>query len=124
MEIYKRLQVENKAKLGDSVEFETLNENPIIERPQMRAKGLYNPVEQTRIRAEGTHDPPLAQRPRTDLGGTSGKNLSDKLVRLAQELAKLVIETSNKVHKPKTYNKTINNPINGNGYQGTIDEEL
>lgn len=31
-----------------------------------------------------------------------------------QEIAKSVIETSNKVYKPKTYNKVVNNLINRN----------
>ena len=56
------------------MEVEALNENPTIERPQMRAEGLHNLAEQTRIRAKGAHNPPLAQRPRTDPSGTLGEN--------------------------------------------------
>ena len=111
-------------QLGNSVEVEALNENPTIEQLQIRAEGLHNLAGQTRIRAEGAHNPPLAQRPRTDLGGTSGKNPSDGLVRPAQELAKSVTETSSKVREPKTYNEAVNNPINGNRWQEIIDEEL
>lgn len=114
MKIYKRPCIENETELSDSVEVEVLNKNFTIEQPQMRAKDLYNPNEQTRIRVEGTHNLSLARRPRTDLGKTSGENPSDGLVRPAQELVKLVIETSSKMCKPKTYNKLVNNSINRN----------
>ena len=75
-------------ELGDSVEVKALNENPIIEQSRMKAEGLHNPAEQTRIRTEGAYDPPLAQRRKTDLGGISDKNPPDGLIRPAQELAK------------------------------------
>lgn len=68
-----------------------------------------------KIRAENTHNLLLKQRPRSDLGRILSKNFSNRLIRLVQELAKLVTETSNKMHKSKTYNKAINNLINGNG---------
>lgn len=55
MEIYKRLYVKNKAKLGDFIEVETLNEKPTIEQPQMKAEGLHNLIEQTRVRAKGAY---------------------------------------------------------------------
>ena len=96
------------------MEVEALNEKPIIEQLRIRAEGLHNPDRDTRIRAEGAHNPPLARKPRIDLGTASGKNLSDGLVRPAQELAKSVTETSSKLCKPKTYNEFINNPINRN----------
>ena len=90
----------------------------------MRAKGLHNPAGQTKIRGEGAHDPPLAQRPKTDLGETSGENPPNGLVKPAQELAKSITETSSKVRKPKTYDEAVNNPINRNRWQKAIDEEL
>ena len=90
----------------------------------MRAEDLHNPAGQIRIRAEGAHDPPLAQRPKTDPGGTSGENPSDGLVRPTQELAKSVPKTSSKVREPKTYDEAINDRINGNRWQKVIDEEL
>ena len=111
-------------KLSDSVEIEVLNENPTIERSRMRAEGFYNLAGQTRIRAEGAHNAPLARSPRTDPDGTSGKDPSNGLVRPAQELAKLVTETSSKVREPKTYNEAVNNPINGNRWQEGIDKKL
>ena len=63
-------------------------------------------------------------KPKTDLGGTLGKNPADELVRPAQELAKLVSETSIKVREPKTYDEVINNPIHGNRWRKVINEEL
>ena len=90
----------------------------------MRAEGLYDPAGQTRIKVKGAHDPPLAQTPRTNPGGTSGENPSDGLIRPAQELAKSVTETSSKVREPKTYDEAVNYPINGNRGQEAIDEEL
>lgn len=44
---------------------------------------------------------PLYSKPKTDLGRTSGKNLSDGFVRLARELAKSVAETSSKCESSK-----------------------
>ena len=90
----------------------------------MRAQGLHDPPGQTKIRTTGAHNPPLARRARTDPSGTLGENPSDGLIRPAQELAKSVTETSSKVHEPKTYNKAVNNPINGNRGQEAIDEKL
>ena len=106
------------------MEVEALNENPTIERSRIKAEGFHNPAGQTRIKAEGAHNLSLAQRPRTDPSGTSGKNPLDGLVRPTQELAKLVTETSSKVREPKTYDEAVNDPINGNGWQEAIDKEL
>lgn len=66
------------------------------------------------MRTQDSQDSPLAQRPRTDLGGISSKNLLDRLVKLMQKLAKSVTKTSSKVREPKTYNKAVNNSINRN----------
>ena len=90
----------------------------------MRAEGLHDPARETRIRAEGAHNLPLARRPRKDLGGTSSKNPSVGLIRPAQKLAKSVTESSCKVREPKTYNEVVNNSIKGNRWQKSIDEEL
>ena len=90
----------------------------------MRAEGLHNPSGQMRIRAEGAHNLALAQRPKTDPGGTSGKNPSDGLVKPVQKLVKSVTETTSKVREPKTYDEAVNNPINGNRWQKAIDKEL
>ncbi len=50
-----------------------------------------------RMKIQPPHDP----KPRTDLGGTSGKNpLRDGLIRPAHEFAKSVTETSSKVREP------------------------
>ena len=67
-----------------------------------------------------TFDP----KPRIDLGGTSGKNLADELVRPVQELTKLVTKTSSKVREPKTYDKTINDLIYGNKWREMVNKEL
>lgn len=40
------------------------------------------------------------------------------------EFVKLVTEINSKIQKPKTYNKIISNPIYGNNWKKTIDEEL
>ena len=48
----------------------------------------------------------------------------ERLVKLAQEFAKLVTKTSSKVQKPKTYNEAINDPIHGNRWRRAVDEEL
>lgn len=90
----------------------------------MRAEGLHDSAGQTRIRVEGAHNPPLVRRPRINLSGTLGKNLSDRLIKPAQEIAKSVTEISNKVRKPKTYDKAVNNLIKGNKWQKAIDEEI
>lgn len=101
-----------------------MDKNPIVKRLQMRAEGSRDPARQLRIRAEGPHNPALVSRPRIDLGGTSSKNSSNRLVRPAQKLAKSVIQTSSKVHEPKTYDEAVDNVINRNGWQEAIDEEL
>lgn len=80
----------------------------------MKAEGLHNPIGQMRIRVKCAYNLPLAQRARIDLGGISGENLSDGLIRPTQKLAKSVIKSSSKVHELKTYDKAINNLINGN----------
>lgn len=56
----------------------------------------------------------LHLKPKTNLGGISDKNLGDRLVRLVQELAKLVTKTNNKVQELKTCDKAISNLIYGN----------
>ena len=66
------------------------------------------------MKTESLQNPLLTRRPRKDLDGTSSENPSDRLVKLMQDVAKSVTETSSKVRKPKTYNEAINNPINGN----------
>ena len=44
---------------------------------------------------------PFYSKPKTDLGRTSGKNPSDRFVRLAQELPKSVAETNSKYESSK-----------------------
>ena len=101
----KRPYMENKAEHNASVRVEALNESS--------------------MRNEGPQDRFVIQRPRTDLGGTIGENLLDRLVRPAYiEFAKSVTETSSKVREPKTYNKTISKSIYGNRWRKAIDEEL
>ena len=68
--------------------------------------------------------PPHNPKPRTDLGGTSGKNPIDELVRPVRELAKSVTETSSKVREPKTYDEAINNSVHGNRWREAINEKL
>ena len=69
--------------------------------------------------------PPCNPKPRTNLGGISGKNsLGDGLVRLVYKFAKSVTETSSKVPEPKTYDEAINDPIHGNRWHEAADEEL
>lgn len=74
--------------------------------------------------AEGTHNLLLAQGPRSDLDETLDNNPSDKLVKSMQKLVKSVIETSNKMQKPKTNNNAVNNLINRIQQQKAINEEL
>lgn len=50
----------------------------------------------------------------TDVGGISGNNFGDRLVKSTQEFVKLVTKTSSKIREPKTYDGVINNPIYGN----------
>lgn len=66
----------------------------------------------------------LDPKPRTDLDGITGKNLSNRLVRLVQNIFKAVTDTSNKVRESKTYDETINNPIPGNRWREPVDKEL
>ena len=66
----------------------------------------------------------LDQKPMTDLDRISGKNLTNRLVRLVQELAKLVTETNSKMQEPKTCDEAINNPIHGNRWREIVNEEL
>lgn len=108
MKICKKPFIKNKTELVDSMKVETLNEKPTIEQPKMIAEGFHNSVGQTKIKAESAYNLLLKKRPRIDLGGTSGKNSFNKLVRPAQKLVKLITKTSNKVHKFKTYDKVIN----------------
>lgn len=59
-------------------------------------------------------DPSCNPNPKTDLGGTSGKNpLGDEFVRPARGFAKSVTETSSKVREPKTYNEATSDLIHG-----------
>ena len=67
-------------------------------------------VQTKRMRIQPPHNP----KPRTNLGETSGKNLANRLVRPARELAKSLTETSSKVREPWTYDKAINDPVHGN----------
>lgn len=94
----------------DSVEVEALDKSLI--------------VGQLEIRAEGSYALLPARRLRIDLGEISGKNRSNRLVRLVQELTKSVTKTSSKMHELKTYDEAINNSINRNRWQKAIDEEL
>lgn len=66
----------------------------------------------------------LDLKPRTNLDGTSGKNLADRLVGPAQKLFKSVIETSGKVWEPKTYDEAMNDPIYGHRWREAINKEL
>ena len=52
--------------------------------------------------------PPHNPKPKTDQGGTSGKNLVDEFVRPMQVLTKSVIKISNKVQESEIYDETIN----------------
>lgn len=49
----------------------------------MKIKGFYDPSGQIKKWVKGAYDPPLVQRPKTDLGRTLGKNCSDGLVKPA-----------------------------------------
>ena len=67
----------------------------------------------------------LAQKSKTDQGGTSGKNTpTEGLVRPTQEFAKTVTETSSKMWEPKNYDEAINDPIHRNRWGEVIDEKL
>lgn len=78
-------------------------------------------VQTKRMRIDLSHDP----KPKTDLGGTSGKNpLGDGLVNPAREFAKSVTKTSSKVREPKTYDEAINDLIHGNKWREAVGEEL
>lgn len=76
------------------------------------------------MRAECSHNSQLIRKPRIDLDKISGKNPSDGLVKPVREFAKSIIKTNNKVQKPKTYDKVINNLIYGNRWREVINEEL
>ena len=99
----KRTCIENKAENGGSVEAKALDESGI------RTKNSHNY---------------LVQRPRTDRGGTSGKNPPEGLIRPAHKFAKSVTETSSKVHEPKIYDEDVNNPVHGNKWRKAINKEL
>lgn len=98
-----RPRIENEAEHDGSVEVEGLDESA------MRIKGPHNQ---------------LVQKPRTDVGGTSGENPSEGLVRPARECAKSVTETSSKVREPKIYDEAIHDSVHGNRWREAIDEEL
>lgn len=53
-----------------------------------------------------------------------GQHFSERLVKLIQEFAKLVISANNKVREPIIYNKIIMNAMNENKYQDSIKERL
>ena len=75
------------------------------------------------MRNKGPHN--QIQKPRTNLGGTSGNNPpAEGLVKLALEFAKSVPKTGSKVQESKTYNKVISNPIHENRWWEAIDKEL
>ena len=99
---------------------------PCIENENKAEKEGYVEVEapnESRMRTEDPHN--QIKKPRTDIGGTSGKNPhTEWLVRPVHEFAKLVAETSSKVQEPKTYDEAISDPIHGNRWRETIDEEL
>lgn len=82
------------------MEVKTWDESLKVEQPGMRVKSLHNL--------------PLVRKPRTNLDKTSGKKPSDGLVKPTQELAKSMTENNRKVREPKTCDKAVNNPINGN----------
>ena len=74
-----------------------------------------------RMRIHLLYDP----KPRIDLGETISKSLlRDRLIRFLYKFAKSVIETSNKVREPKTYNKIINHPIHANRWRKAMDKKL
>lgn len=50
---------------------------------------------------------------RIDLVEMLGRNPSDGLIRSIRELVKSVTKISSKLHKPKTFDEVIKNPING-----------
>lgn len=63
----------------------------------MKTYSLYNP------------------KPRTDLGGTSGKNsLKDRLIKPVSKSTKWVAKTNSKIRESKIYNKAINNFMHRN----------
>lgn len=66
------------------------------------------------MRLAKSHSPSVL---RTDLGMDLG-------IRSVCKLAKSLIKTGNKVHKPKTFNKAINNLIHGNRWHKAIDKKL
>lgn len=78
-------------------------------------KVVQNMTKVSRMRLDESHNLPqmrLAKSHspkvlRTDLGMGLG-------IRFVCKLAKSLIKTGNKVHKPKTYNKAINDLIHGN----------
>lgn len=76
------------------------------------------------MRVKVTHNLLLVQKLKTDLSKTLGKNSLEELVRLIQKLAKFVTKNNSKVSKPKTYNEAVNNLINRNKWQKTINKEL
>ena len=95
-------------------------EDTIIEENASGDELVQAIVQTKRMRIHLPHNP----KPRTDLGGTSGKSLADGLVRPVRELAKSMTETSSKVREPKTYDEAINDPVHGNRLREAINEEL
>ena len=69
-------------------------------------------LNESSMRTKGPQDRLVIQRPRIDLGRTTGENFLDGLVRPADlKFTKSVTETSCKVREPKTYDETFNDPI-------------
>ena len=90
----------------------------------MIAESFHNLAKQTRIRDDSAYNLLLTRRPTIDLGGISGKNFLNGLVRHTQELAKSITKTNSKMREPKTYDQAANNLINKNRWQKAIDKEL
>lgn len=67
-----------------------------------------------RIRAKSAQNLQLACKLKIGLGEILSKNALNKLIKLVQKLAKLILKTSNKVCNSKTNNKAVNNLINKN----------
>ena len=63
-------------------------------------------------------------KPRTDLGGISGENPGDGLVRPMREFANSATKTSGKLLEPKTYDEAINDSVHGNRGRKAINMEV
>lgn len=96
----KRTYIKDEARHDNYIEVKIFGERFSIKKPRIKAKSFHNP--------------PIAQKPRIDLGETSEEKPSEGLVRHTQEVPKSVTEINSKVRKLKTYNKAINNSVHGN----------